>query len=220
MGWAFLYVVPSLSLLWHHREPSAHWEMSLESFTIQPHFPLLISKYSDILSASSSPHVLKQHLQEGCDLLFERFYWCFFGDALRTFWLRLLCFLSNCIVQQVSAICLISPWFDACPLQLGAVPVGPRGSWTYQPFLWIWVVSGQEWCTPWLLGCAPQGAVQTQLWLSPLHTLSAQRSCFIYLPSSVTEQLHNPCNWSLRAEISPAFVSVVVVHKEQGFNSW
>lgn len=43
----------------------------------------------------------------------------FLGDALRTFLLRLLCFLSNCIVQQIGAICLISPWFDACPLELG-----------------------------------------------------------------------------------------------------
>lgn len=55
----------------------------------------------------------------------------FLGDALRTFWLWLLCFLSNCIVQQIAAICLISPWFDACPLQLGAVPNGPWGSCTY-----------------------------------------------------------------------------------------
>lgn len=78
MGWSFLPIIPSLSLLLHHREPSAHQEISLESVTIQPHFALLISKYSDILSASSSPHLLKQHLQEGCDLLSERFYWCFF----------------------------------------------------------------------------------------------------------------------------------------------
>lgn len=82
MGCPFLYIVPQLSLPLHHREPSAHQEMSLESFIIQPHFPLLISKYSDILSASSSPHLLKQHLQEGCDLLSERFYWCFFSVML------------------------------------------------------------------------------------------------------------------------------------------
>lgn len=144
----------------------------------------------------------------------------FFGDALRSFWLWLLCFLSNCTVQQIIAICLISPWFDACPLQLGAVPTGSGGVLHLSPFLWVWVVSGQDWWGTQLQGCAPQDAVQTQLWLSPLHTRNAHCSCFIHLPSPVTEQLYNPCNRSLGAEISPTFVSVVVVHKEQGFNSW
>lgn len=82
MGWTPLYIILSLSLLLHQREPSTHKEMSLESFTIKQRFALLISKYSDILSASSSPHLLKQHLQQGCDLLFERLYWCFFSVML------------------------------------------------------------------------------------------------------------------------------------------